>query len=809
MSDGDRLMEEARAASALNHPNIVTVYETISADDHPAIVMEFVDGQSLRQLLHQSSAPLPVEKAVRYARQMAEALKAAHAAGITHGDIKPENILVRKDEYVKLVDFGLATNVEMTSMDAGRGPLAGTLRYLSPEQLSGETSSQASDVFSLGMVFYEMTTAVHPFHGKSALDTAGAIASSQAVAPSRKVPEITPELDRLILAMLAKNPAARPAAADVEQILEGIAGVAGRRSQRRKASFAVAAAAVLGLSGLVISQSLRKPSPFSLRLNTRPLSGEEGRETQPALSPDGRFIVYRWQSTAAAKPVTLVREVGSDRTTVLPITSPFSWLPDSERIGFIRRGTNEATLCAINKNGTGEQTIFKAPSIMGAEWSSDGERIVYLASMNKSPASLYVYSTRTGETQQVTFPPASTIGDLEFAISPDGKQVAFRRSVDYVSSDLFVANLLAPGAPRQITSRRVSGADLAWLNNGNGIITSWLSGSTFSLWLQPFNSAQPPTRLTEVGQEVTGVRSAFKQNRLAWVSALDDSNIWTIPLSGGTPRRVISSAIRDHDVAASSLGLIAFRTDRTGTPEIWVATKDGRLQKRVTNLNSRAGSPRWSPDGRRLVFDARRGEGASDIFVMDCNTEKLTCGQPVPLTNHPSTDAIPGWSADGSSVYFGSQRTGQWQVWRVAAKAAVEKPTQMTTKGGFHAVESPEGQWLYYSRNDSDKVKGVWRKPLSGADDEGEMILALEQRALATWVLFENEIIFSTFGEQNAPSAVWAFNVQTRQKRMIHTTGHVPLARGLAVAPGGKSVYFAQVDRWQSNIFVADYEILK
>ena len=233
----------------------------------------------------------------------------------------------------------------------------------------------------------------------------------------------------------------------------------------------------------------------------------------------------------------------------------------------------------------------------------------------------------------------------------------------------------------------------------------------------------------------------------------------------------------------------------------------------MTNLNSRAGSPRWSPDGRRLLFDSRRGEGASDIFVMDCNAEELTCGAPVPLTDHPSTDAIPAWSADGSSVYFASQRTGHWQVWRVAAKGKVDESTQMTTKGGFHATESPDGRWLYYSRIHSDQVKGVWRKPVSGpqsgADEEGEMVLPLEQRALATWVLSGNEIVYSTFGDQKAPSAVWAFNVQTRQKRMIHSTGHVPLARGLAVAPGGKFVYFAQVDRWQSNIVVGDYEIVK
>ena len=246
-------------------------------------------------------APLPVEKIVRYGRQMAEALNAAHAAGITHGDVKPENILVRKDEYVKLVDFGLATNVVMTSTDAGAGLLAGTLRYLSPEQLKGETSSQASDVFSLGLVLYEMTTGSRTPLGRSPRS------KRRARSPHRnrslhhaKCREFLRNSIDLILKMLAKDSAARPSTAEVEQALAQIASASERRTQRRRVWFAAAAVAVLGVSALVISQSIRKPAPFSLRLNTRPLTGEEGRETQPALSPDGRFVVYRWQSTADA-----------------------------------------------------------------------------------------------------------------------------------------------------------------------------------------------------------------------------------------------------------------------------------------------------------------------------------------------------------------------------------------------------------------------------------------------------------------------------------------------------------------------------
>jgi serine/threonine protein kinase/Tol biopolymer transport system component len=817
-SHRDRLIEEARAATALNHPNIVTVYETLTADDHLAIVMEFVDGQSLRQILHDAAGPLPLEKVVRYTRQIAEALSAAHEAGITHRDVKPENILVRKDEYIKLVDFGLATHVLATSADTGNGMVAGTLRYISPEQLRGEAASPAADVFSLGLVLYEMAAGEHPFQGKSPLDTADAIATRQPSPPSRRVRGIPPAMERLVMGMLAKDPAVRPSTTEVVRSLERIAGESARRWSRRRASFAGAILAVAAVSTVAVWSWTRKPAPMVLRLDARPLTGEEGRETQPALSPDGRFIVYHWQSTARSHPVTLLREIGSDQKTILPITAPFAWLPDGRHIGFVRRGNDLDTLCTIGTDGTDEREILSARGMGQARWSPDGDSIVYVAATQKNhvPYALFLYSTRTRETRQLTFPPASSRGDLWPVISPDGKHVAFRRVAEYLSSDIFMVDLPVPGTPRQITSKRVPGDDLAWLSGGNAIISPTLAGSAFNLWLYPLNPAQDSSRLTEVGLEVTAVQSALRRNRLAWVSALDDTNIWSVPLNGGTPRRVISSAIRDLDITASSLGLLAFRSDRSGAPEIWISTQDGGSQKKATNLNGRAGSPRWSPDGRRLVFDSRRADDGGDVYLMDCDPAQLQCGPPVQLTDHPGSDVIPNWSADGSSVYFASQRTGQWQLWRVPAEGKLQAAEQMTTKGGFFATESADGKWLYFSRNDSEQVSGVWRKPSPGnsgksfrADDAGEMLLRLDSRALATWVLAGHEIVYPTYGDTNTPPAIWAFDLETQRKRMIHSTGDVPLARGLAVSPRGTSVLFSQLDRWQSNIIIADYEIAK
>jgi eukaryotic-like serine/threonine-protein kinase len=206
-----RLIREARAASALNHPNIVTVHEVIESDTELAIVMELVDGAPLRTAPGDS---LALPKLVSIGRQIAEALVAAHARGIVHRDIKPENIMVRDDGYVKLLDFGLARRTD-TAQTSESAAACGTLRYMSPEQARGDTLTTATDIFSLGVVLYECATGRHPFSGDTPFETAHRIVTADAPPPTGVRPDVPRELERLLLAMLTKDAAARPPATDV------------------------------------------------------------------------------------------------------------------------------------------------------------------------------------------------------------------------------------------------------------------------------------------------------------------------------------------------------------------------------------------------------------------------------------------------------------------------------------------------------------------------------------------------------------------------------------------------------------------
>ena len=262
-----RFEQEARAASALNHPNIVTVYDVGVADEGHFIVLEFVAGRTLREML--GYGPL-LESIAHIGGQIARALSVAHAAGIVHRDVKPENVMVREDGYVKVLDFGLARlrphGVSTDSLSTQTGRLLGTARYMSPEQARGEHVGPPSDVFSVGIILYQMATGLHPFAADSFLGTLHAIIAETPAPPAQSNKTIAASLNNLILATLDKDAARRPTAADVEAALTGVSTPAARLplpAGLRRSLYGLAVVALLVTGGAFLWQRRPQAPPLT------------------------------------------------------------------------------------------------------------------------------------------------------------------------------------------------------------------------------------------------------------------------------------------------------------------------------------------------------------------------------------------------------------------------------------------------------------------------------------------------------------------------------------------------------------------
>ena len=301
-----KLLREAQTASALNHPNIVTIYEVIRSGSSTAIVMELVEGQSVRKYCEKR---LPIEKVIPIGQQIARALAAAHTQEIVHRDIKPENIIVRPDGGVKVLDFGLARQVLKPSENSNASLPAGTLRYMSPEQARGEAATSADDVFSLGLVLHELLTGHHAFPEDTPVQTVLAIMVKDP--RSELPPDVPVELRRLIQSMLAKNASNRPSAGRVAAQLDEILAVReapdARAGQRRW--WILTLALLLAAAGGAVWLTKSKWDAGDLAdLTIKPLTSLPGWEWAPA-SPGRRCHCIHMDCQAGSFPADL-REAG-------------------------------------------------------------------------------------------------------------------------------------------------------------------------------------------------------------------------------------------------------------------------------------------------------------------------------------------------------------------------------------------------------------------------------------------------------------------------------------------------------------------
>jgi Tol biopolymer transport system component/DNA-binding winged helix-turn-helix (wHTH) protein len=568
-----------------------------------------------------------------------------------------------------------------------------------------------------------------------------------------------------------------------------------------------AAAVALGLRAFQNRQPLTR---YALE-DSRPFTSTAGVVLQPAFSADGNSLAYVWEPFDGGSSNIFVQ--GRSSTERVALTNgpgdsfAPAWSPDGRYLAFLHtaqdgdpveivladahKSSNRRTLAGL---GRFVSTQSPRPSL---DWSPDGNFLLSSDSTGATHSpSLVVVSAETGAKRFLTQAPEQAAdGDARF--SWDGLTVAFRRSLGSSMDDVYAVSA-AGGAVRRLTSdiRRIRG--LTWSSEGRSlIVASNRSTALTSLW-RVFLDGRQPVELTTPVVHASAPVVARRVHRLAFVSEISDVNIWRAVTDGSAaPSDLISSTFLDSSPDISpDRRRVAFRSDRTGSNEIWMADADGRNPKQLTHFGGPLeGCPRWSPDGRAIAFDSR-ANGSADIYTL-----RVSDGALRRVTHEPSDEVVPSWSRDGRFLYYTSNRTGTQQIWKIPAAGG--KAVQMTAGGGFAGMESADGRTLYYVRDMG--MTSIWSKPVSGGT-EIQVIPTIGPRMWGDWFVSRH---YLTFLRRSSPSTetadIMQLDLATHVLRRIGSTLHAPESgnKGLSVSPDERWLLYSQRDVYQTNIMLA------
>lgn len=708
--DADRLRrfkQEALATSALNHPNILTIYDIGTYEGGPYIISELLDGRDLRSTLKEGG--LQTRSAIDYAQQITQGLAAAHEKGIVHRDLKPENLFLTKDGRIKILDFGLAkltqsksgrveTQAPTTPLPTESGVVMGTVGYMSPEQVRGQDADHRADIFSFGAILYEMLTGKRAFDAESSVEVMNAILKDDPPEVSLSNASISPGLDKIVRRCLEKKPESRfHSAHDLGLAIEAVAAssslppsaavvhlpgadVTGRKkawwpdTRRERPGWLITGVLLLALLATL---------PFAIGYFRRPAADDSvvrllvlpperttfsaaGRATipQPALSPDGRLLVFVSVSEDS-KQLLWVRPLESVEARVLVGTDDASypfWSPDSRFIGFFAGGK----LKKIDALGKSTQILCDAFQARGGSWNGNG---LIVFSPNYGDA-LYSVSAAGGVPTPVSSLDSSReeLGHQWPYFLPDGRHFLYNvRSARKENSGIFVGTLDSE------STQRILGADS--------------------------NAAYAPAGYL-----------LFRREDTTLVAQQFDAD--TLQLSG-EPIPVVEQVRYDPQrqhaaFSVSQNNVLTFASSRPNAELVWF----DREGKRVGSVGDPGlyFVPSLSPDEKRLAVTYDPQTGNTDIWVVD-----LSRGASSRFTSDPSNDAIPIWSPDGSQIVFRSNRNGPIDLYlKHASSVSPEEPLLKSNLQKRPTDWSRDGRFIVYECLDPKTKEDLWILPMFG-----------------------------------------------------------------------------------------------
>ena len=442
--------------------------------------------------------------------------------------------------------------------------------------------------------------------------------------------------------------------------------------------------------------------------------------------------------------------------------------------------------------------------------SPDGTLLAY-SDVNLSPDQLAIYllDIKTGQRRKLTSPPRGIWGDWDPKFSPDGTEIAFKRVTGLRQDDIYITSV-AGGPERRLLGEMNGGVSgHAWTADAKSLIVSCQRGNAaFGLWRFPLSGSNraPQALIQGVVSAVTPATNR-NTNLLAWVKRFGDFNIYRVSAKGNaTPEKLIASTLLEMNGVYSSTSRIAFVSDRSGSPEIWISDADGSQQVRVTNLNfPDINYLQWSHDGRRLAAEVET-QSISTVLRLDCGQDRTDCGAPRRLASSAPAH-LPSWSADDRFLYFASDQTGRSEIYKETVEGG--PIVQVTHNGGLSSCESIDGKWLYFSK---PQMEGVWRMPARNppgkACSADELVIGPPNHPIGkAWTLAGEEVVFIDRTSNAEPAVMRAYNVLTNRMRTIVSLTPFFFEQNdseVSVSPDLRWVIYLQIDELRSNVMLAE-----